>query len=116
MPVPETWQHLIYGFGVALQPENLGLALAGAVIGTIVGVLPGIGPGGGIAILLPLAFKLSPSAALILLTALYYVTMYGGSPASILLNLPRDATPIAPTVGRYQMGRPGRTRPACATA
>src|SRR2546422_7912513 len=94
--MPETWQHLIYGFGVALQPENLGLALAGAVIGTIVGVLPGIGPVGGIAILLPLAFKLSPAAALIFLTALYYRTMYGGPPTTDPLKVPREGTSMGP--------------------
>jgi len=116
MPVPETWQHLIYGFGVALQPENLGLALAGAVIGTIVGVLPGIGPVGGIAILLPLAFKLSPAAALILLTALYYGTMYGGSTTSILMNVPGEASSVATTFDGYQMAQQGRAGPALAIA
>ena len=114
--MPETWQHLIYGFGVALQPENLGLALAGAVIGTIVGVLPGIGPVGGIAILLPLAFKLSPAAALILLTALYYGTMYGGSTTSILMNVPGEASSVATTFDGYQMAQQGRAGPALAIA
>jgi len=114
--MPETWQHLIYGFGVALQLENLGLALAGAVIGTIVGVLPGIGPVGGIAILLPLAFKLSPAAALILLTALYYGTMYGGSTTSILMNVPGEASSVATTFDGYQMAQQGRAGPALAIA
>src|SRR5207249_4900774 len=114
--MPEAWQHLIYGFGVALQPENLGLALAGAVIGTIVGVLPGIGPVGGIAILLPLAFKLSPAAALILLTALYYGTMYGGSTTSILMNVPGEASSVATTFDGYQMAQQGRAGPALAIA
>ena len=47
---------LIDGFGVALTPLNLGLALLGALLGTLFGALPGIGPINGIAILMPLAY------------------------------------------------------------
>src|SRR5207244_895036 len=82
----------------------------------IVGVLPGIGPVGGIAILLPLAFKLSPAAALILLTALYYGTMYGGSTTSILMNVPGEASSVATTFDGYQMAQQGRAGPALAIA
>ncbi len=35
---------LMMGFEVALQPQNLLIALIGAFIGTIVGLLPGLGP------------------------------------------------------------------------
>lgn len=112
----ETWQHLIFGFGVALQPENLGLAFIGALMGTIVGVLPGIGPVGGIAILLPLAFKLPPASALIMLTALYYGTMYGGSTTSILMNVPGEASSVATAFDGYQMALQGRAGPALAIA
>ncbi len=112
----ETWQHLIFGFGVALQPENLGLAFVGALMGTIVGVLPGIGPVGGIAILLPLAFKLPPASALIMLTALYYGTMYGGSTTSILMNVPGEASSVATGFDGYQMALQGRAGPALAIA
>ena len=36
----DTWYFLMQGFGVALTPENLLIALIGCFIGTIVGLLP----------------------------------------------------------------------------
>ena len=64
---------------VALTPANLLACFAGVVLGTIVGVLPGLGPAGAIALLLPLTIKLGPTAGLIMLAAIYYGAMYGGS-------------------------------------
>jgi len=112
----ETWGHLLFGFQVALQPENLGLALAGALLGTIVGVLPGIGPVGGIAILLPLTFRLPPASAMIMLTAVYYGTMYGGSTTSILMNVPGEASSVVTAFDGYAMAQQGRAGPALAIA
>ena len=110
----DVWQSLLLGFQVALRPENLGLAFAGALIGTIVGVLPGIGPVGGIAILLPLTFRLPPASAMIMLTALYYGTMYGGSTTSILMNVPGEASSVVTTFDGYMMAQQGRAGPALA--
>ena len=110
----DIWQSLLLGFQVALRPENLGLAFAGALIGTIVGVLPGIGPVGGIAILLPLTFKLPPASAMIMLTALYYGTMYGGSTTSILMNVPGEASSVVTSFDGYVMAQQGRAGPALA--
>ena len=110
----DIWQSLFLGFQVALRPENLALAFAGALIGTIVGVLPGIGPVGGIAILLPLTFKLPPASAMIMLTALYYGTMYGGSTTSILMNVPGEASSVVTSFDGYVMAQQGRAGPALA--
>ena len=110
----DIWQSLLLGFQVALRPENLGLAFAGALIGTIVGVLPGIGPVGGIAILLPLTFKLPPASAMIMLTAVYYGTMYGGSTTSILMNVPGEASSVVTAFDGHAMAQQGRAGPALA--
>jgi len=112
--VTDIWQSLLLGFQVALRPENLGLAFAGALIGTIVGVLPGIGPVGGIAILLPLTFKLPPASAMIMLTAVYYGTMYGGSTTSILMNVPGEASSVVTAFDGHAMAQQGRAGPALA--
>ncbi|MGM8890246.1 tripartite tricarboxylate transporter permease, partial [Psychrobacter sp. 1Y1] len=48
----ETFDFLMQGFGVAMLPKNLLIALIGAFIGTVVGMLPGLGPINGVAILL----------------------------------------------------------------
>ncbi len=112
----EIVQNLILGFGVALQPVNLLLAFVGAFVGTLIGVLPGIGPVSGVALLIPLIIGLHPASAMIMLTAVYYGTMYGGSTTSILVNVPGEASSVATTFDGYQMALQGRAGPALAIA
>ncbi|MGH8631672.1 MAG: tripartite tricarboxylate transporter permease, partial [Burkholderiales bacterium] len=75
----DTLQFLLNGFAQALTPANLLFALIGCVLGTLIGVLPGLGPAAGTAILIPLTFKLDPTGAIIMLAAIYYGAMYGGT-------------------------------------
>jgi putative tricarboxylic transport membrane protein len=112
----ETLGFLVTGFARALTPENLFFALAGSVLGTLVGVLPGIGPTSGIAILLPLTSFLSPTPAIIMLAAIYYGAMYGGSTTAILINIPGEVASVATTLDGYPMARQGRAGPALAIA
>jgi putative tricarboxylic transport membrane protein len=107
---------LLHGFAQALTPQNLLFALAGSVLGTLVGVLPGIGPTSGIAILLPLTGFLPPAPAIIMLAAIYYGAMYGGSTTAILVNIPGEVASVVTTLDGYQMARQGRAGPALAIA
>jgi putative tricarboxylic transport membrane protein len=107
---------LIDGFGDALTPTNLLLALIGVTIGTAVGVLPGIGPALTVALLLPLTFKLDPTGALILFAGVYYGGMYGGSTTAILLNTPGESASMVAALEGNKMARAGRAAPALATA
>ena len=68
---------LTNGFSVALQPWNIFYCVIGVLWGTIVGVLPGLGPMAGLALLLPLTFKLDPNSAIIMLAGIFYGAMYG---------------------------------------
>ncbi|HWX51065.1 MAG TPA: tripartite tricarboxylate transporter permease [Roseomonas sp.] len=104
------------GFSIALQPEHLLLALFGCFLGTLIGALPGIGPLNGIAVLIPLAFSLglSPIGSLILLTSVYYGTMFGGRISSILLNIPGDAPAVMTCLDGYPMARQGLAAEALA--
>jgi putative tricarboxylic transport membrane protein len=104
----ETLNSLLYGFSIALQPENLFFCFVGSVLGTLVGVLPGIGPVGAIAILLPITFKISTTGAIIMLAGLYYGAMYGGSTTSILVNIPGEAASVVTCMDGYQMAKKGR--------
>ena len=112
----ETLGFLLQGFAQALTPENLLFALIGSVLGTLVGVLPGIGPTSGIAILLPLTSFLPPAPAIIMLAAIYYGAMYGGSTTAILVNIPGEVASVVTTLDGYQMARQGRAGPALAIA
>ncbi len=101
---------LMMGFEVALQPQNLLIALIGAFIGTIVGLLPGLGPINGVAILLPFAYALGlpVDSALILLAAVYLGCEYGGRISAILLNVPGDAGAIMTTLDGYPLAQQGK--------
>jgi TctA family transporter len=112
----EALGYLVSGFAAALTPMNLAFALIGAVLGTLVGVLPGIGPTSGIAILLPLTAVLPPTPAIIMLAAIYYGAMYGGSTTAILVNIPGEVASVVTTLDGYQMARQGRAGPALAIA
>jgi putative tricarboxylic transport membrane protein len=79
---------LWYGFGVALEPQNILWCFIGVLIGNMVGVLPGMGPLATISILLPLTFGMKPVAAILMIAGVYYGAQYGGAICSILLNLP----------------------------
>ncbi|MBN1106000.1 MAG: tripartite tricarboxylate transporter permease, partial [Deltaproteobacteria bacterium] len=108
--------HLGTGFSVALQPVNLGYCFIGVLIGTLIGVLPGIGPVVAISLLLPVTFKSSPEAAIIMLAGIYYGAMYGGSTTSILVNIPGEAASVITCLDGYQMARQGRAGPALGMA
>ena len=85
----DTLQYLLTGLAAAMSLQNLGFALIGCVLGTLIGVLPGLGPTAGTAILIPLTFQLDPTGAIIMLSAIYYGAMYGGTITSVLINVPR---------------------------
>ena len=100
--------HLAIGFGSALAPENLLMALVGALLGTLVGVLPGLGPTAAIAILFPLTRVLPPAPAIIMLAGIYYGAMYGGSTTAILLNIPGEVASVPTCLDGYPMAQQGR--------
>src|SRR6201985_421422 len=79
---------LLYGFGVAFEPQNIMWCFVGVLVGNLVGVLPGMGPVATISILLPLTFGIHPVPAILMLSGVYYGAQYGGAICSILLNLP----------------------------
>ena len=112
----DTLQGLLYGFSVALQPNNLFLVFVGCLLGTLVGVLPGIGPVAAISILLPLTFQLAPAGSIIMLAGIYYGVMYGGSTTSILVNVPGETASVVTCMDGYQMARQGRAGSALGIA
>ena len=108
----EVLNHLLLGLSVALTPINLAYLFAGVMIGMIVGIIPGFGPSAGIAILLPITFGMDPTGAVIMLTAIYYGSMYGGTITSILLNTPGESSTVASTFDGYPLAQQGRAGPA----
>lgn len=104
----EALNMLLSGFGAALTPMNLLMALWGALIGTLVGMLPGLGPTSTIAILLPFSMSLGPTEGIIMLAGIYYGAMYGGSTTAILLNIPGEVSSIPTSLDGYPLAKQGR--------
>src|SRR5262249_113126 len=112
----ETCDHLVSGVVAALSVQTLAFAFIGWVLGTLIGVLPGLGPAAGTAILIPLTFKLDPIGALIMLSAIYYGAMYGGTITSVLINVPGEAASLVTCFDGHQMAKQGRAGTALGIA
>ncbi|HCG4536042.1 tripartite tricarboxylate transporter permease [Ureibacillus chungkukjangi] len=102
------------GFLTAIQPINILWIVLGGFLGTVVGMLPGLGPATAVAVLIPVTFGMDPTSAIILMAAIYYGAMYGGSRSSILLNTPGDGSAIAATFDGYPMAKKGQAGQAMA--
>lgn len=100
--------NLALGFSVALSVPGLLYCFLGVFLGTVVGVLPGLGVMATLAILMPITFHLETVHALIMLSGIYYGAAFGGSTASILLNLPGTANTAITCLDGYPMARKGR--------
>jgi putative tricarboxylic transport membrane protein len=108
--------HLGMGFGIALTPFNLMMAVAGVLVGMLIGALPGVGPPSGVAMLLPLTFGMEPTSGIIMLAAMYAGTMYGGTITSVLINTPGESASVVTCLDGYQMALQGRAGPALGIA
>ena len=104
----ETLANLADGFAVALQPGMLLICFIGVTIGMFVGVLPGIGAMAAIVIALPITYHLDTTAALIMLAGIFYGAQYGGSTASILLNLPGTPSSAVTCLDGYPLSKGGK--------
>ncbi len=109
-------EQFLLGLGVVMQPEVLVYAFAGVFIGQVIGVLPGIGAITAISLLLPVTFHLDATTSIIMLAGIYYGSQYGGSIASILLNLPGTPSSVVTCLEGYPLARSGRAGMALFTA
>jgi len=66
--------------------------------------------------LIPLTFQMNPTGAIIMLTALFYGTQYGGTITSVLLNVPGEAASAITCIEGYEMAKQGRGGAALAIA
>ncbi len=98
---------LSFGLGIATQPLNLLAGALGVIVGTVIGVIPALGPTQGVALLLPIVFRLPPSTGLIFLSGLYMGAIYGGSVTSILFNIPGTPMAAASAFDGYPMAMKG---------
>ena len=91
-----------------LSIEVILALMVGVVGGMIIGIIPGLGPSVGIALLLPISFSMSPTAALVMMTAMYTTGVYGGSITAVLCHTPGTAASAATTMDGYEMTKKGQ--------
>jgi len=104
----EDFSALLHGFAVALSWYNVGMMAIGIVLGIVIGVLPGLGGPNGVAILLPLTFTMQPTSAIIMLSCIYWGTLFAGAITSILFNIPGETHSVATTFDGYPLAQKGR--------
>lgn len=104
----ESLGFLLNGFEGALTWWNLLYCLIGVTVGMLVGVLPGLGPTTATALLIPLTFGLDPLSAIIMLSGIYYGSMYGGTVTSVLINTPGEAASVITCLDGYPLAKQGR--------
>ena len=100
--------NMTLGLETALSLTNIWYCFLGVFLGTLIGVIPGIGALAAMSMLFPITFYLEPTTALIMLAGIWYGTAYGGSIASIMLNLPGTPASAVTCIDGYPMSRQGR--------
>jgi TctA family transporter len=106
--VQQSLLDLWYGFGVALQPQNLMWSFFGVLIGNLIGVLPGMGALSAISMLLPLTYTMHPVPAILMLAGIFYGSQYGGAIGAILLNMPSHPPHAVTCLDGYPMTKQGK--------
>src|SRR5574341_133727 len=112
----EALYNLLVGLQTALTPFNLVVLVGGLFVGTFVGVLPGLGGANGVAILIPVTFRLPRTSAVILLAAIYWGALFGGVITSILFNIPGEPWSVATCFDGYPMATKGQACQALTAA
>ncbi|MEM8541879.1 MAG: tripartite tricarboxylate transporter permease, partial [Pseudomonadota bacterium] len=90
----------------ATLPILLTIAI-GTFAGIIVGALPGLGTVLGLVIAIPFTIPMEPPMAIALLLSVYVSSIYGGSIAAILINVPGTPQSAASVFDGYPMAQRG---------
>ncbi|MEM7078755.1 MAG: tripartite tricarboxylate transporter permease [Pseudomonadota bacterium] len=107
---------ILQGLQTAVSLHNLLFLVGGCLAGTLIGMLPGLGPMTAIALMIPIAAALEPAAGIIMMAAVYYGAVFGGSTSSILINAPGVASTVATSFDGYPLARGGLAGKALAVA
>jgi len=105
--------------GMGTQPTSLLLLFGATLLGIIFGALPGLTATLGIALLTTLTYGMGPAPAMVALLGIYVGGVYGGSYASILINIPGTPAAAATALEGYPLackGEAGRAIGATTTA
>ena len=94
-------------YHLAAEPSNLLLLFGSVILGIMFGAMPGLTSTLGVALLTALTYGMGPATAMVCLLAIYVGGTYGGSYASILINIPGTAAAAATALDGYPLARKG---------
>jgi putative tricarboxylic transport membrane protein len=94
-------------FHLAADPLNILILLSSVLLGIIFGAMPGLTSTLGVALLTALTYGMDTASAMLCLLAIYVGGTYGGSYASILINIPGTAASAATALDGYPLACKG---------
>ena len=100
--------NLVDGFSSVLGLMPMLTIAAGVCLGILVGAMPGLSPSMGVALVVPFTYTMSPTLAIVLLTAIYLAADYGGSITAVMINTPGTPAATVTAFDGYPMTLAGR--------
>ncbi len=95
-------------FILIANPINVLILFGAVLLGIIFGAMPGLTATLGVALLATLTYGMDTSTSLIALLSIYVGAIYGGSYASILINIPGTAAAAATALDGYPLACQGK--------
>ncbi len=92
---------------LAADPLNILILLSSVLMGIIFGAMPGLTSTLGVALLTALTYGMDTPTAMLCLLSIYVGGTYGGSYASILINIPGTAASAATALDGYPLACKG---------
>ncbi len=93
--------------GIITDPVSLAILFGSVLLGILFGAMPGLTSTLGVALLTALTYSMDTDMAMICLLAIYVGGTYGGSYASILINIPGTAASAATALDGYPLACKG---------
>ncbi|MBW2438259.1 MAG: tripartite tricarboxylate transporter permease, partial [Deltaproteobacteria bacterium] len=94
-------------FHLAADPLNIIVLFCSVLIGIMFGAIPGLTSTLGVALLTALTYGMDTATAMLCLLSIYVGGTYGGSYASILINIPGTAASAATALDGYPLACKG---------
>lgn len=94
-------------FHLAADPFNILILFSSVLMGIIFGAMPGLTSTLGVALLTALTYGMDTPTAMLCLLSIYVGGTYGGSYASILINIPGTAASAATALDGYPLACKG---------
>lgn len=108
----EVLSFLGLGFASLLDPMAWLIMLVGTAMGIFFGAMPGLSATTGMALMLPIAYRMDVNLCMLMMAGIYSGALYGGSISAILLGIPGTAAALPTTFDGYPLTRKGHSKDA----